>query len=278
MAWTFYFYYDIYAKESVLKEIIKIKNLNFSYDKQVVLEGINLDYSSDEFLAIIGPNGGGKSTLLKLILGLLKPQSGEIKLFGKEPSEVSKFIGYVPQNFLSNQSFPMMVLEVVLMGLIDKKIFGFYSRDEKRMALAALEKVGMKEFANARIGELSGGQRQRVYIARALCANAKVLVLDEPTASIDTKGQAEIYEILKNINASGVGVVLVSHDLNIVLNYATKIAYVSKNLHIHRTHEDTAKREFIEHLAKSHSHFCDVEIALGECECKIKSNVFKLKR
>ena len=261
-----------------MKDIIKIRNLNFSYDKQVVLEGINLDYSSDEFLAIIGPNGGGKSTLLKLILGLLKPQSGEIKLFGKEPSEVSKFIGYVPQNFLSNQSFPMMVLEVVLMGLIDKKIFGFYSRGEKQMALAALEKVGMKEFASARIGELSGGQRQRVYIARALCANAKVLVLDEPTASIDTKGQAEIYEILKNINASGVGVVLVSHDLNIVLNYATKIAYVSKNLHIHKTHEDTAKREFIEHLAKSHSHFCDVEIALGECECKIKSNVFKLKR
>ena len=276
MAWTFHFCHDIYAKESVLKDIIKIRNLNFSYDKQVVLEDINLDYSSDEFLAIIGPNGGGKSTLLKLILGLLKPQSGEIKLFGKEPSEVSKFIGYVPQNFLSNQSFPMMVLEVVLMGLIDKKIFGFYSKDEKALALSALEKVGMREFANARIGELSGGQRQRVYIARALCANAKVLILDEPTASIDTKGQAEIYEILKGINANGVGVVLVSHDLNIVLNYATKVAYVSKNLHIHKTHENLAKREFIEHLARTHSHFCDVEIALGECGCeKTKSNVFK---
>ena len=276
MAWTFHFCHDIYAKESVLKDIIKIRNLNFSYDRQVVLEDINLDYSSDEFLAIIGPNGGGKSTLLKLILGLLKPQSGEIKLFGKEPSDVSKFIGYVPQNFLSNQSFPMMVLEVVLMGLIDKKIFGFYSKDEKALALSALEKVGMSEFANARIGELSGGQRQRVYIARALCANAKVLILDEPTASIDTKGQAEIYEILKGINANGVGVVLVSHDLNIVLNYATKIAYVSKNLHIHKTHENLAKREFIEHLARTHSHFCDVEIALGECGCeKTKSNVFK---
>lgn len=276
MAWTFHFYHDIYAKEPVLKDIIKIRNLNFSYDKQVVLEDINLDYSSDEFLAIIGPNGGGKSTLLKLILGLLKPQSGEIKLFGKEPSEVSKFIGYVPQNFLSNQSFPMMVLEVVLMGLIDKKIFGFYSKDEKALALSALEKVCMREFADARIGELSGGQRQRVYIARALCANAKVLILDEPTASIDTKGQAEIYEILKGINANGVGVVLVSHDLNIVLNYATKIAYVSKNLHIHKTHENLAKREFIEHLARTHSHFCDVEIALGECGCeKTKSNVFK---
>ena len=260
-----------------MKDIIKIRNLNFSYDRQTVLEDINLDYSSDEFLAIIGPNGGGKSTLLKLILGLLKPQSGEIKLFGKEPGEVSKFIGYVPQNFLSNQSFPMMVLEVVLMGLINKKTFGFYSQEEKQTALAALEKVGMKELANARIGELSGGQRQRVYIARALCANAKVLVLDEPTASIDTKGQAEIYEILKGINANGIGVVLVSHDLNIVLNYATKIAYVSKNLHLHKTHENLAKREFIEHLAKSHSHFCDVEIALGECECKNKSNVFKFK-
>ena len=206
-----------------MKDIIKIRNLNFSYDKQVVLEDINLEYNSDEFLAIIGPNGGGKSTLLKLILGLLKPQSGEIKLFGKEPSEVSKFIGYVPQNFLSNQSFPMMVLEVVLMGLIDKKIFGFYSKDEKKMALEALEKVGMSEFANARIGELSGGQKQRVAIARALALNPKILLSDEATSALDPNTTNQILELLEKINKElDISVVIVTHEMEVVKSIAKR--------------------------------------------------------
>ncbi|MBE3606569.1 ABC transporter ATP-binding protein [Campylobacter sp. RM13119] len=247
---------------------IEISNLNFNYDDQVVLENINLTYNSNDFLAIVGPNGGGKSTLLKLMLGLLRPQSGEIKLFGKAPHEVSKLIGYVPQNLISNPNFPMRVIEVVLMGLIDKKIFGFYTKAQKESAMQALAKVGMQDFAYRRIGELSGGQRQRAYIARALCANAKILMLDEPTASIDTKGQTEIYNILKNINSQGTGIVLISHDLNITLNFATKVAYVSKNLYIHDIDKSAKKQEFINHLSSSHSHFCDVEIALGECECK----------
>ncbi|MCD8213949.1 MAG: ABC transporter ATP-binding protein [Campylobacter sp.] len=251
-----------------MKHTIEINNLSFDYDGQTALENINLTYDNKDFLAIIGPNGGGKSTLLKLMLGLLTPQSGEIRLFGDSPKNVSKFIGYVPQNFLSNQSFPMRVVEVVLMGLLDKKIFGFYSKSERELAMNALDSVGMAKFSEQRIGELSGGQRQRVYIARALCANAKILMLDEPTASIDTKGQAEIYAILKRINADGIGVVLISHDLNIALNYASKVAYVSKNLYLHDISPQMIKRDFIEHLAHEHSHFCDVEVALGECACE----------
>lgn len=231
-----------------------------------MLENVNLSYDSSEFLAIIGPNGGGKSTLLRLMLGLLQPQSGRVRLFGEPPERVSQMIGYVPQSFLVNSSFPMCVIEVVLMGLIERRRFGFYSRKERLEAMSALEKVGMAGFASARIGELSGGQRQRVYIARALCAKAKILMLDEPTASIDTKGQAEIYTILKDINAQGVGVVLVSHDINLALNFATKVAYVSRALHLHDILPSFTKRDFIAHLAHEHNHFCDVEVALGECE------------
>ena len=165
---------------------ISVRNLSFGYDENLVFESINLEYDCKDFLAIIGPNGGGKSTLLKLMLGLNKPSGGTIEVFGQEPASVSKAVGYVPQNIPINQSFPMRVLEVVLMGRIDKKLFGFYGKDDKIEAEAALERVGMGEFTRQKIGELSGGQRQRVYIARALCAKAKILMLDEPTASIDT--------------------------------------------------------------------------------------------
>lgn len=247
---------------------VKIENLSFGYDENLIFEKINLSYEIKDFLAIIGPNGGGKSTLLRLMLGLLKPTSGEIKIFGKNPSEVSKAVGYVPQNIFINANFPMRVLEVVLMGRIDRKIFGFYTKEDKLEAMKALEKVGMSEFANSRIGELSGGQRQRVYIARALCAKAKILMLDEPTASIDTKGQAAIYSLLSEINKEGIGVILISHDVNIALSFATKVAYVNHKIHMHDITPDRSKQEFIAHLAREHKHFCDVEIALKECGCE----------
>ncbi|WP_169942895.1 ABC transporter ATP-binding protein [Campylobacter sp. RM15925] len=247
---------------------VKIENLSFGYDENLIFENINLSYDIKDFLAIIGPNGGGKSTLLRLMLGLLRPKSGEIKIFDKNPSEVSKTIGYVPQNIFINANFPMRVLEVVLMGRIDRKIFGFYTKEDKLEAMKALEKVGMSEFVNSRIGELSGGQRQRVYIARALCAKAKILMLDEPTASIDTKGQAAIYSLLSDINKEGIGVILISHDVNIALSFATKVAYVNHKIHMHDIAPDRSKQEFIAHLAHEHNHFCDVEIALKECGCK----------
>lgn len=245
---------------------ISVENLSFGYDENLIFNGINFSYDRKDFLAIIGPNGGGKSTLLKLLLGLCEPNDGKIIFFGKKPKEVSKLIGYVPQLIDLNKNFPMRVLDVVLMGRIDKKIFGFYSKEDKAHALKALQRVGMGEFALRRISDLSGGQRQRVYIARALCAETKILMLDEPTASIDTKGQADVYRLLKRINESGIGVILISHDVNLTLNFASKVAYVNQDLFMHEISQDS-KQSFIEHLASNHKHFCDVEVALRECGC-----------
>lgn len=246
---------------------ILLQNVSFSYDSDEVLTNVNVSFNISDFVAIIGPNGGGKSTLLKLMLGLIRPSKGDVKIFGKPAGQMSAHIGYVPQNFAPNPAFPLSVLDVVLMGLIEQKKFGFYTLAQRLQALDALEKVGMKERANAKISELSGGQRQRVYIARALVSEAKILMLDEPTASVDTKTQAEIYTLLKQINDGGIGIVLVSHDANIAISFATKVAYVSGSLHLHEILPNRDKQEFIWHLAKHHSHFCDVELALKECGC-----------
>jgi zinc transport system ATP-binding protein len=236
-------------------EILKIDNLSYKYNKINVLENINLSIKDDDFLAIIGPNGGGKSTLLKLILGLLKPQDGSIVKNIKNSK-----IGYVPQNTNLNIDFPITALEVVLMGHISskKKIFG-YSKEDISCAMSSLQKVGMADFANSKIGDLSGGQRQRVFIARALCSSPKVMLLDEPTASIDVKGQNEIYELLKELNKS-ICIVVVSHDISVLLNYAKNVAHINKNLVYHSL--DNIQKN----VDTQNDHLCEVELlsALGK--------------
>ncbi|MBQ3675219.1 MAG: ABC transporter ATP-binding protein [Campylobacter sp.] len=244
---------------------LTIENLNFSYGESVVFENLNLSYNKKDFLAIVGPNGGGKSTILKLILGLLKPKAGSVKIYGKSPN--LQKIGYVPQYIASSKSFPISVLEVVLSGLIDKKMFGFYSGSDKKIALEKLALVGMSEFANSRISELSGGQRQRVYIARALCGESKILLLDEPTASIDTMGQVQIFELLKELNLGGIGIIMVSHEINLALSYATKAAYVANKELIMHDISKAKTQNFLHHLEHNHKHFCDIELALKECGC-----------
>ena len=209
-------------------ELINISNLYYKYHKTDVLENINLSIKDDDFLAIIGPNGGGKSTLLKLILGLLTPVTGKI-----DKKLKNSLIGYVPQNTNLNIDFPITALEIVLMGHIvsKKRIFG-YSKEDIACAMESLKKVSMEKFANSKIGDLSGGQRQRVFIARALCSNPKIMLLDEPTASIDVKGQREIYELLKELNKF-ICIVVVSHDISVLLNYAKNVAHINKNLVYH---------------------------------------------
>lgn len=251
---------------------INIENLSFGYDSSFVLKDINLDYDSNDFLAIVGPNGGGKTTLLKMMIGLLEPTKGKITIDNMSPNKVSKQIGYVPQNIPINKVFPMSVLEVVLMGRLDKKIFGFYTKEDKKAAKEALEKVGMSLYCDRGIGELSGGQRQRVYIARAMCSETKVLMFDEPTASIDMGGQADIYRILKQINQNGVGVIIISHDINISIGFANKVAYINGGLFMHNFDLKNDKSEFIDHLSHSHEHFCSVELALRQCGCDLGEN------
>ena len=238
-------------------ELIKINDLFYKYNKTDVLENINLSIKNDDFLAIIGPNGGGKSTLLKLILGLLTPQNGKIQKKIKNNQ-----IGYVPQNTNLNIDFPITALEIVLMGHISskKKIFG-YSKEDIACAMDSLNKVSMQDFANSKIGDLSGGQRQRVFIARALCSNPKVMLLDEPTASIDVKGQREIYELLKELNKY-ICIVVVSHDISVLLNYAKNVAHINKNL-VYHSLENIQKN-----LTTQNEHLCEVELlsALGKTQ------------
>ena len=242
-------------QNNFIPSLLSLKNLSFAYDKELVLEDINLDVYAKDFLAIIGPNGGGKSTLLKLILGILTPKSGKI-------TKISS-IGYVPQNTNINIEFPITVIEVVMMAqkLSKRKIFG-YAKEDKAKALEILKQVGMQEFADKKIALLSGGQRQRVMIARALFSNPKILILDEPTSSIDVEGQKQIYELFKSLNKE-MTIIVVSHDISIIMGYASKVAHINRHLSFHDT------RSLKTSLASSNEHVCEVELLemLGKCTC-----------
>jgi len=219
--------------------IVEIENLDFAYSGETVLKDVDLTVRQKDFVAIIGPNGGGKTTLLKLILGLLTPQKGRIRVDGKSPQEASPSIGYVPQDVHTNSSFPITVIDVVMMGNLDpKKRLSRRAAVNRRDALAALERMEMAFYADKKIGKLSGGQRQRVFIARALLSRPKLLLLDEPTASIDTKGQADFYRLLKELNQD-ITVLVVSHDLLVISRYVKSVACVNKMLHYHDQAEIT---------------------------------------
>ncbi len=245
--------------------VIDIKGLSFAYDKQIVLEDINLTVEAKDFLAIIGPNGGGKSTLLKLILGLYRYKKGHISVLSNQSSNNLSQIGYVPQDTNINTNFPIKVIEVVLMGYNTKKrrLFG-YGKDEISFATSALAQVGMSSFAQNKIGSLSGGQRQRVMIARALCAKPQILILDEPTSSIDITGQKEIYQLLKELNKK-ITIVVVSHDISVILEYANRVAHINKRLSYH----DISNKEHSFNINNNLEHFCEVELLemLGSEQC-----------
>ncbi len=215
--------------------IVQIDDLFFYYNGQVVLRDVNLVVERGDFVSIIGPNGGGKTTLVKLILGLLKPASGTVKIQGHPPGNNGTAIGYVPQYLNHNLNFPASAMDVVLMGKYDPSRRMLFRRKKKDRieALEALDKLGMADYAKRKITDLSGGQRQRVLIARALVTRPELLVLDEPTASLDSKGQTDFFSLLKELNQE-LTILVVSHDLLIVSSYAKSIACVNKKLHYHR--------------------------------------------
>lgn len=214
--------------------VVDIKGLSFSYGSQEILTDVDFTVRPGDFVAVIGPNGGGKTTLVKLILGLLAPTRGTIRVGGKAPGQRGALIGYVPQQINHSLIFPATVIDVVLMGrhAPGRRWSWFRNKDERQAALAVLAKMGMERFADRRITDLSGGQRQRVLIARALVSNPELLVLDEPTASIDAKGQTEFLELLKELNKS-LSILMVSHDLLVASSYAKSIACVNRRLHYH---------------------------------------------
>ncbi|MCK5123387.1 MAG: metal ABC transporter ATP-binding protein [Candidatus Pacebacteria bacterium] len=235
-------------------KILTIKNLSFAYQKENnILENINLEVFGNDFLGVIGPNGGGKTTLLKIILGLLKPDEGSVAVFNKKPKEARDLISYVPQFLEIDLDCPVSVLDIVLMGILNrKKIFQKYNEQDFKLAKEALEFVDVYNLKNKQIGELSGGQRQRVYIARALIRKPKLLILDEPTASIDEKSEREFWELLKEINKNS-AIIIVSHDIGVIFKNVNKIACLNKNLYCHDATEITS-----EILDKTYK--CDIEL------------------
>ncbi|MCK4614918.1 MAG: ABC transporter ATP-binding protein, partial [Thermoplasmata archaeon] len=204
-----------------------------------ILKDITLSVEENEFLGIIGPNGGGKTTLLKVILGILKPRKGTVRVFGLPPTQAHHLIGYVPQYLSFDRQFPISVWDVVLMGRLGKLGFKpFYTTRDKEAAMEALNQVEMGEFGDKQLSQLSGGQQQRVLIARALCTNPKIILLDEPMASVDKKMETSIYEFLRELNKA-ITIILVTHDIGVLSTYVKKIGCLNKYLIYHESKELT---------------------------------------
>lgn len=218
-------------------EVIVLKDIWVHYNDIPILEEVNLVVKEHDFLAIIGPNGGGKSTLLKVILGLIKPSRGTVRVLGKAPLKSRKFVGYVPQHSFFDINFPISVWEVVLMGRLSHVgLFKKYDDEDKQKAVDALKTVDMLDYKDRLIGNLSGGQRQRVFIARALAADPKLLLLDEPAAGVDIIRQEEFYELLEKLKEK-MAIIIVSHDISAVSVHVDKIACLNRKLYYHNSKE-----------------------------------------
>ncbi|WP_018661480.1 metal ABC transporter ATP-binding protein [Heyndrickxia acidiproducens] len=224
------------------ENIIEVADVSFRYDRDDVLEHINLDVPKGAFLGIVGPNGSGKSTLLKLMLGLLKPQAGEIRLFGKPLARFKDWsrIGFVSQKANSfNTGYPATVLEVVASGLATKTgLFRFMGSESRKDAIEAIRSVGMEDYLHQNIGELSGGQQQRVFIARAIVSKPEILILDEPTVGVDHQHVQSFYEMMEILNQQlGITLILVTHDIGAITSNVTHVACLNKHLYFHGERE-----------------------------------------
>lgn len=246
---------------------IEIKNLDAGYDGNVIIENINLELRENDFLALIGPNGGGKSTLFKAILGLIKPMKGTVKIFGEEPTGFARDIGYVPQYEELDAQYPISAREVVMMGMRSNKgLRPFYTEEEKEAAEKAMEYTEVIDFAHKRISQLSGGQRRRVYLARALASRPAVLMLDEPTASLDPSMQDCTYDILRRLNSEGVAIMLITHDISSVIRDVKRVACLNRKIIVNDEPEIT--QEMVEL-----GYHCPPEIVhLGKCAIGGKNN------
>ena len=267
---------------------IQITNLCFGYEQHEVLHNINLEVGQKDFAIVVGPNGGGKTTLLRLMLGLLAPRFGSIRIFGEEPCRARRRMAYVPQSLEFDHNFPISVLETVLLGRMERHLFGGPRREDRAVAMDALAEVGLPDAAQKPFAALSGGQRQRVLIAQALASEPQLLLLDEPGANLDALGVATIYSLLKTLSQR-LTVVMVSHNLSMVEAFATHVICVNHTAGMHRIdqvskddlhagnwvhifhHDCPVDRKLQDgdpcagpHLGETDAH----EHAPGECSCK----------
>lgn len=232
--------------------IIELDRVCFSYTSEEVIKDISLSINKGDYVGIVGPNGGGKSTLLKLMLGVLKPSDGNVKLFGTGIDDFKDWhkIGYVPQKNYVEINFPITVQEVVAMGRYGKRgLFHFPTKEDKEKVLLSLKQVGMIEYKDRPMSDLSGGQQQRVFIAKALATEPEVIFLDEPTVGIDVKTQKQFYSLLQTLNKEfSLTLVLVTHELEVVAHESTKLGYINRTLEYYGKPDEFLKGKYFQEL------------------------------
>lgn len=235
----------------MVEEIVNLKDVWVSLNGVTVLEGVTFTLHEGDFIALIGPNGGGKTTLLRVILGLVEPHKGSVRVFGLAPKEGRRWIGYLPQYVTFDRDFPMTVLEVVLMGRY-KGPLKAYSEEDLEAALKALEVVGLAGHSYRRIGHLSSGELQRVLIARAMAREPRLLLLDEPMSSIDPEMRESLYRLLMRLREQ-MAILLVSHDIAAVSTYVEKVACLNRRLSYYGPREGILKG-----LSEAYGHGIDL--------------------
>ncbi len=212
--------------------IIEVRDLAFDYPQTPVLRNVSFDIRAGDFVCIVGPNGGGKTTLLKLLLGLLSPAAGAIRIFGRSAVEARPRIGYMPQRVQLDPQFPVRSIDVVLMGRLGGWRLGPYSATDRARAMQSLDEVGLAYLAKRPFSALSGGQRQRVLIARALSCEPELLLLDEPTASLDPVVQDDVHDLLEQLNKR-LTIIIVSHDVGFVAKHVKTVICVNREVQVH---------------------------------------------
>lgn len=218
-----------------MDKIVELKDVSAGYGDELILKNVNFVIRENDFIGVIGPNGGGKTTLVKVILGLLRPLSGDLILHRNDKDPERKVIGYLPQVIKTDQKFPISVLDVVLSGLADaRRLFRRFSKAEIAHARELLNGMGILDLAKKNIGDLSGGQMQRVFLCRAIVANPMLLILDEPNTYVDNQFESDLYETLKELNKR-MAILMVSHDVGTITYYVKTIACVNRNLHYHES-------------------------------------------
>jgi zinc transport system ATP-binding protein len=213
--------------------LIELKGISAGYDGQVAIDSVNFQIHEHDFIGVIGPNGGGKTTLAKTILGLLKPSKG--KIINHIKGSGSKSFGYLPQINFIDKKFPISVRDVIMSGFLDRdKLFSKFSTKEKNTANEVIDYMGINSIKKKPIGELSGGQLQRVFLARAVVSSPELLILDEPNTFVDNQFESEMYEKLKELNKK-MAIMIISHDVGMISTYVKTIACVNKHLHYHKS-------------------------------------------
>jgi len=267
---------------------LEISHLSFSYGTHLVLDDVSLSVHIGDYYLIIGPNGGGKTTLIRLILGLLTPDHGTVSVFGKNATEGKKRIGYVPQYHTCDFSLPMTVHDLVRMGCLSEKKGPFrrYSSKDEERVFEVLEKTNLCQLQDRVVSELSGGERQRAIVARALVSRPDILLLDEPTVYIDAPSEKEFYSLLSVLSHS-ITIVLITHNIGVISSHVTKVACLNKRIYTHENEKITSDMleatygcpvEFLSHgpvphrILADHSHACQ-EAYVASCYCDTDASI-----